>query len=163
MQRCVLGGIALSSLFVLQLLADLNSRSSPVAPTWAHLCWPESRSVHGSIHLCVIRRPHFARRATRSVIYFRCHTAQISERNCDQIIRLLIDSYRITSLNEMSKNSRKIIFKCKCKMIYFLPTVMVWMPMFPGQNWLKLWLGAVRQQAITWANVDQHLCHHIAH
>ena len=35
--------------------------------------------------------------ATRSVVYFRCHTAQISERNCDQIIRLLIDSYRITS------------------------------------------------------------------
>ena len=35
--------------------------------------------------------------ATRSVVYFRCHTAQISERNCDQIIRLLIDSYIITS------------------------------------------------------------------
>ena len=35
--------------------------------------------------------------ATRSVVYFHCHTAQISKRNCDQIIRLLIDSYRITS------------------------------------------------------------------
>ena len=28
----------------------------------AHLCWPGSRSVHGSIHSCVIGRPRFARR-----------------------------------------------------------------------------------------------------
>ena len=26
----------------------------------------------------------------------------------------------------------------------------------------SLWLGAVRQQAITWANVDPNLCHQIA-
>ena len=26
----------------------------------AHLCWPGSRSVHGSIHSCVIERPRFA-------------------------------------------------------------------------------------------------------
>ena len=58
-QRCVLGGIALSSLLSCRLLAYLNSHGSPVAPTWAHLCWPGSRSVHGSIHSCVIRRPHF--------------------------------------------------------------------------------------------------------
>ena len=33
-------GIALSSLLSCRLLANLNSRGSPVAPTWAHLCPP---------------------------------------------------------------------------------------------------------------------------
>ena len=61
-QRCVVRGIALSSLLSCRLLANLNSRGSPVAPTWAHLCWPGSRSVHGSIHSYVIGRPRFARR-----------------------------------------------------------------------------------------------------
>ena len=61
-QRCVVRGIALSSLLSCRLLANLNSRGSSVAPTWAHLCWPGSRSVHGSIHSCVIGRPGFARR-----------------------------------------------------------------------------------------------------
>ena len=61
-QRCVVRGMALSSLLSCRLLANLNSRGSPVAPTWAHLCWPGSRSVHGSIHSCVIRQPRFARR-----------------------------------------------------------------------------------------------------
>ena len=45
-----------------RLPANLNSRGSSVAPTWAHLCWPGSRSVHGSIHSCVIGRPRFVRR-----------------------------------------------------------------------------------------------------
>ena len=31
-----------------------------------------------------------------------------------------------------------------------------------SQHWLRLWLGVVRQQAITWANVDPDLCHHMA-
>ena len=31
-----------------------------------------------------------------------------------------------------------------------------------SQYWFRLWLGAVRQQAITWTNVDPDLCHHIA-
>ena len=61
-QRCVVRGIALSSLLSCRLPANLNSRGSSVAPTWAHLCWPGSRSVHGSIHSCVIGRPRFARR-----------------------------------------------------------------------------------------------------
>ena len=61
-QRCVVRGIALSSLLSCRLLANLNSRGSSAAPTWAHLCWPGSRSVHGSIHSCVIGRPRFARR-----------------------------------------------------------------------------------------------------
>ena len=30
------------------------------------------------------------------------------------------------------------------------------------QHWCRLWLGAIRQQAITWANVDPDLCHHMA-
>ena len=61
-QRCVVRGIALSSLLSCRLPANLNSRGSSVAPPWAHLCWPGSRSVHGSIHSCVIGRPRFARR-----------------------------------------------------------------------------------------------------
>ena len=61
-QRCVVRGIALSSLLSCRLPANLNSRGSSVAPTWAHLCWPGSRSVHGSIHSCAIGRPPFARR-----------------------------------------------------------------------------------------------------
>ena len=31
-----------------------------------------------------------------------------------------------------------------------------------SQHWFRLWLDAVRQQAITWANVDSDLCRHIA-
>ena len=31
-----------------------------------------------------------------------------------------------------------------------------------SQYWFKEWLGAVRQQAITWANVDLDLSHHMA-
>ena len=31
-----------------------------------------------------------------------------------------------------------------------------------NQHWFRLWLGAVRQQAITWASVDLDLCRHMA-
>ena len=31
-----------------------------------------------------------------------------------------------------------------------------------SQHWFREWLGAVRQQAITWANVDLDLCRHMA-
>ena len=31
-----------------------------------------------------------------------------------------------------------------------------------SQHWCRWWLGAVRQQAITWANVDPVLCRHMA-
>ena len=31
-----------------------------------------------------------------------------------------------------------------------------------SQHWFRQWLGAVRQQAITWANVDPELCHEMA-
>ena len=31
-----------------------------------------------------------------------------------------------------------------------------------SQHWFRKWLGAVRQQAITWANVDPDLCRHTA-
>ena len=31
-----------------------------------------------------------------------------------------------------------------------------------SQHWFRLWLGTVRQQAITWANVDPDLCRHTA-
>ena len=31
-----------------------------------------------------------------------------------------------------------------------------------SQHWFRQWLGAVRQQAITWANVDPDLCRQMA-
>ena len=31
-----------------------------------------------------------------------------------------------------------------------------------SQHWFRCWLGAIKQQAITWANADQDLCHHTA-
>ena len=30
-----------------------------------------------------------------------------------------------------------------------------------SQHWLRWWLSTIRQQAITWDNVDSDLCHHI--
>ena len=30
-----------------------------------------------------------------------------------------------------------------------------------SQHWFRYWLGAIRHQAITWANVDPDLCHHM--
>ena len=31
-----------------------------------------------------------------------------------------------------------------------------------SQHWVRLWLGAIRQQAISWANIDTDFCHRIA-
>ena len=31
-----------------------------------------------------------------------------------------------------------------------------------SQHWFREWLGAISQQAITWANVDPDLCRHMA-
>ena len=30
-----------------------------------------------------------------------------------------------------------------------------------SENWIRWWLGAVRQQAITWTNIKQDLCPHM--
>ena len=37
-----------------------------------------------------------------------------------------------------------------------------WTELMLRQHWFRYWLGAVRQQAITWANVDPDLCRHMA-
>ena len=37
-----------------------------------------------------------------------------------------------------------------------------WTLVMISQHWFRYWLGAVRQQAITWTNVDQDPCHHMA-
>ena len=34
--------------------------------------------------------------------------------------------------------------------------------MMISQHWLMEWLGAVRQQAIPWANIDLDVCRHMA-
>ena len=35
-------------------------------------------------------------------------------------------------------------------------------PLMMSQHWFRWWIGAVRQGAITWANVDPDICHHMA-
>ena len=37
-----------------------------------------------------------------------------------------------------------------------------WTLLMVNQYWFRYWLGAVRHQAITWANVDPDLCHHMS-
>ena len=37
-----------------------------------------------------------------------------------------------------------------------------WILLMISQHWFRSWLGVVRQQAITWANVDSDLCRHMA-
>ena len=44
----------------------------------------------------------------------------------------------------------------------FCKILLGWMPIIFCQHWFRLWLGAVRQQAIIWTIVDQYLCHQIA-
>ena len=46
-QRCVVRGIALSSLLSCRLLANLNSRGSSVAPTWPTCADPEAEASTG--------------------------------------------------------------------------------------------------------------------
>ena len=75
-------------------LTGLTCGSHPPGPTCAD---PEAEASTGQFTRVWSGGRLLRGGATRSVVYFRCHTAQISERNCDQIIRLLIDSYRITS------------------------------------------------------------------
>ena len=47
--------------------------------------------------------------------------------------------------------------KSKIKNKLILPC----MPRISSQTWFRLWLGAVRHQAITWASVDQVICQHV--
>ena len=51
--------------------------------------------------------------------------------------------------------------------IKFMTTVVLWgechrTSLMISQHWFRYWLGAVRQQANTWLNVDTDLCHHMA-
>ena len=46
--------------------------------------------------------------------------------------------------------------------VYQMIFLCIWKPMFPSQQWSGLWLGAVRQQTITWTIVDQDPCRHMA-
>ena len=34
-------------------------------------------------------------------------------------------------------------------------------PLMISQHWFRWWLGAIKQQSVTWANVDLGLCHHM--
>ena len=37
-----------------------------------------------------------------------------------------------------------------------------WTSLMTSQHWFRQWLGAVRQQAFTWTDVDLHPCRHMA-
>ena len=49
-----------------------------------------------------------------------------------------------------------------------IPVILMWGEcqtralMIIAQHWFRQWLGAIRQQAITWANVDPDICRHMA-
>ena len=58
----------------------------------------------------------------------------------------------------------KLILQIDIKSIYW-EIALMWMPqnlLLISHHWFRFWLGAVKQQAITWANVDPDLflwCH----
>ena len=69
---------------------------------------------------------------------------------------------------EMWQEFKKIIFQTHFMnwyLEYFFEISLRWVPrnqLMIRQHWFRQWLVAIRQQAITWANVDQGLCHHMA-
>ena len=44
----------------------------------------------------------------------------------------------------------------------FCEIALGWIPIIANQYWYRIWLGALRKQAIIWAIVEQYLCHHMA-
>ena len=61
----------------------------------------------------------------------------------------------------MHKKLKKIDFEC-LSLPAHLAHVLGWMVINLSQHWFRLWLGAVRQQAVTWTYVDPDLCHQMA-
>ena len=65
-------------------------------------------------------------------------------------------------------NFRDVMFKLISVMIVEVSLVKLpsgdclWGSLMMSQHWFRLWFGAVRQQTITWANVDTDLCRHMA-
>ena len=46
-------------------------------------------------------------------------------------------------------------------LLKFHPEECLWTSLMITPHWFGIWLGAVRQQSITWANVDPDLCRHM--
>ena len=63
--------------------------------------------------------------------------------------------------NKGKQFSNANFYKC-IFVLHTYKTGLGWRPAFSRQHLFRLWLGAVRQQAITWVNVDQGLCRHMA-
>ena len=76
--------------------------------------------------------------------------------------------YWLNGFNSLAPGRCGSNFKNTCyKLISwaFCQIALRWMSqntMMISQHWFSSWLGAVRQQAITWANVDPDLWHHMA-
>ena len=61
--------------------------------------------------------------------------------------------------------------KCFSSLFYWLMAVVSlvklpsseyhWTLVVISKHWFRSWLGAIRQQAITWTNIDPDLCHHM--
>ena len=55
----------------------------------------------------------------------------------------------------ISEHMLRIKFTSSCEI------ALRWMPLMLSQHWFRQWLGAIWHQAITWANIDWDLCHHM--
>ena len=96
--------------------------------------------------------------ASRSSITFQ---GQMGRKKTD-LAPILINSLAPGRCKKSWKISSSKPILGKCNWCFYCGTGLGWMPIFSSQHWFRLWLGAVRQQAITWANVDQCLCRHMA-
>ena len=63
-------------------------------------------------------------------------------------------------LGDFKYNYRQVIFKLT--LVKLSSDECHWTLLMIIQHWFRQWLGAVRQQAITWANVDPDLCRQMA-
>ena len=72
---------------------------------------------------------------------------------------------RIVMMQSHSKNSNSAqMLLIKFMSIFFVKLLLYEChstPLMISQHWFRYWLGAVRQQAITWDNVDPDSCHHM--
>ena len=123
-------------------------------------------SIHKKIHALLMHSRNLVRN------FFETYTLSM------HFLDFVYFSYKIhepqtlcQSLNSFApgrcpKIQRKMIFKCKYLLLYL--AIFWWnysgleVIRFSSQHWFRWWLGTERQQAITWSNVEQNPCPHMA-
>ena len=67
-------------------------------------------------------------------------------------------------LNELLEGIFKLFLSVMAdvSLVKLSPGDCYWTSLMVSQHWFRYWLGAVRHHAITWANIDPDLCHHMA-